>query len=119
LITGDLAFFYDSNILWCKYLKGNLRVIIINNGGGGIFRIIDGARDSHLLEGFIEAKHTMKAEKLVKSYGFPFYGVKTIKELERKLPEFFKPHENKPVFMEISTPPEVNAEQYHNYFKQL
>src|SRR6185312_11839904 len=40
LVTGDLAFFYDSNALWNKYLCDNFRMIIINNRGGGIFRLI-------------------------------------------------------------------------------
>jgi 2-succinyl-5-enolpyruvyl-6-hydroxy-3-cyclohexene-1-carboxylate synthase len=36
LIVGDIAFFYDSNGLWNRYLSDNLRIILLNNGGGGI-----------------------------------------------------------------------------------
>ena len=42
LITGDISFFYDSNALWNKYLQPNFKIILINNGGGGIFRFISG-----------------------------------------------------------------------------
>lgn len=42
LIVGDISFFYDRNALWCESLPGNIRIIILNNHGGGIFRMIDG-----------------------------------------------------------------------------
>jgi len=38
LLTGDLALLHDSHgWLWQRQLKGSLTVIMINNGGGGIF----------------------------------------------------------------------------------
>jgi 2-succinyl-5-enolpyruvyl-6-hydroxy-3-cyclohexene-1-carboxylate synthase len=42
LFVGDVAFFYDRNALWNRYLPNNLRIILLNNHGGGIFRMIDG-----------------------------------------------------------------------------
>ncbi|MAJ31655.1 MAG: 2-succinyl-5-enolpyruvyl-6-hydroxy-3-cyclohexene-1-carboxylic-acid synthase, partial [Flavobacteriaceae bacterium] len=42
LITGDLSFFYDINALWSNYIKSNFRIILLNNKGGGIFRILPG-----------------------------------------------------------------------------
>ncbi|PLW97430.1 MAG: 2-succinyl-5-enolpyruvyl-6-hydroxy-3-cyclohexene-1-carboxylic-acid synthase, partial [Marinilabiliales bacterium] len=64
LITGDLGFLYDSNGLMNHYLKPNLKIVIINNAGGGIFRFIDGPIQSGYLEEFFEAKHNWKAEKI-------------------------------------------------------
>lgn len=46
LITGDISFLYDSNGLWNQNYPNNLKIIVINNGGGGIFDIIEGARNS-------------------------------------------------------------------------
>jgi len=38
LVTGDLALLHDSNgWLWRHQLQGRLAVVLINNGGGGIF----------------------------------------------------------------------------------
>lgn len=38
LVTGDLALLHDSNgWLWRRQLQGRLTVLLINNGGGGIF----------------------------------------------------------------------------------
>jgi len=41
-ILGDLSFFYDQNALLSKNLPNNLKIIVINNGGGEIFKMIDG-----------------------------------------------------------------------------
>ncbi len=118
LITGDLSFFYDSNGLWNKHLSGNLRIIVINNGGGGIFRIID-SKDSPLLEEYFEAVHAMKAEPFAQAYGIPYCSASNEKELDKTLPVFYKPHNAKPVILEIFTPHKINAEVLSGYFKFL
>ena len=73
LITGDLAFFYDSNGLWNHHLDKNLRIIIINNQGGGIFRFIDGPSETKVLDELFETKHNTKADGIAKSYGLTIY----------------------------------------------
>ena len=44
LVTGDLSFFYDINGLWNNYIPKNFKIILINNAGGGIFRILPGEK---------------------------------------------------------------------------
>lgn len=48
-VTGDLSFFYDSNALWNRYTPSDFRIIIINNAGGGIFRILPGPKNTPVL----------------------------------------------------------------------
>jgi len=69
VITGDLAFFYDSNALWNKHLSSNLRIIVINNCGGGIFRFLDGSSAMPALEAHFEARHNYRAAKVAWAYG--------------------------------------------------
>lgn len=38
LITGDLAFFYDLNVLGNRHVGNNIRILLINNGKGTEFR---------------------------------------------------------------------------------
>lgn len=118
LITGDLTFLYDSNGLWNKNLSANLRIIVINNSGGGIFRIID-SKDTPLLEEYFEATHTMKIEPFAKAYDIPYYSASNEKELSATLEKFYKPHKGKPVILEVFTPNKVNAEVLLGYFKFL
>ena len=56
-ITGDISFIYDSNAMWVSPFPSNIKIIIIDNSGGGIFRIIDGPRTSDQLENYFEAHH--------------------------------------------------------------
>ena len=118
LITGDLAFLYDSNALWNKYLGGNLKIIVINNSGGGIFRLID-SKDSPLLEKYFEAKHSMKAEGIVKAHNIPYYAATNENELKQSLTKLYKDHKGKPAVLEVFTPNELNAEVWSGYFKSL
>ena len=56
-VTGDLSFLYDSNALWNNYIPSNFKIIVINNGGGGIFRILPGEKNTNNFDTFFETKH--------------------------------------------------------------
>jgi len=118
LITGDLAFFYDSNGLWNKHLPSNLRIMVINNAGGGIFRIID-SKDTPLLEEYFEATHNMKVEPFAKAYGIPYSSAGNEKELSAALKKFYQSNKDKPSILEIFTPNKKNAEVLLGYFNFL
>ncbi len=118
LITGDVGFFYDSNALWSKHLSSNLRIIVINNRGGGIFRLID-SKDTPLLEKYFEAKHNMSAEGLARAHNIPYYAAQNENELEQNMDKLYKEHKSKPAILEVFTPNELNAEIWSGYFKSL
>ena len=71
-ITGDLSFFYDSNALWNNYIPIDFRVIIINNRGGGIFRILPGNKNSKNFSTFFETNHSLTAEPISKLFNFEY-----------------------------------------------
>jgi len=52
LITGDIGFLYDSNALWNQYIPKDFKIILINNGGGGIFRILPGHQETKSFQYF-------------------------------------------------------------------
>ena len=118
LITGDISFFYDSNALWNNYLGKNLRVILINNSGGGIFRIIPGPSTSPQRDTFFEATHETNAEGLCKSFNVNYQAVNSIFALQTVLTDFFTESLNqRPKVVEIFTPREKNAEVLDEYFQ--
>lgn len=118
LITGDLSFFYDSNGLWNNYLSKKLRIIIINNGGGGIFRFIDGPASSNSLE-YFETPHTLNAEHIAKTFGVDYFSAHSIEELEENINPFYAIKVEKTAILEIFTPREKNAEILKDYFRYL
>jgi len=91
LLTGDMAFFYDRNAFWHNYLMPNLRVIVLNNQGGGIFRLIDGPARQPELEEFFETKQALSAKSLAEEYGFGYALVMTSEQLESALLKFYEP----------------------------
>ena len=118
LVTGDLSFFYDVNALWNTYWKSNFRLIIINNQGGGIFRILPGQKDTPEYDKYYETVHTRNAKELSKSYNLGYSSVRSDWRLKMKLKSFFKPTK-RPQVLEIFTPRKRNDQILLNYFKAM
>jgi 2-succinyl-5-enolpyruvyl-6-hydroxy-3-cyclohexene-1-carboxylate synthase len=119
LIVGDIAFFYDSNGLWNRYLSDNLRIILLNNGGGGIFRLIEGPAESTMLEEFFETSHNNTAEGICQSFNLKYYKAADLEDLNKILPEFFSSGNKGAALLEIFTPSKKNAEIFRSYFSFL
>lgn len=117
-ITGDLSFLYDSNGLWNNYIPNNFRIIVINNQGGGIFRILPGDKNTKNFETFFETTHNLDARHICRMHGITYKSVNKEKQLEYYLKEFFIGDE-RPKLLEIFTPRELNDEVLLNYFEYL
>lgn len=118
LITGDLSFFYDSNAFWNNFIPNTFRVIVINNSGGGIFRILPGNKDEAYYDTFFETTHNLNASNLCEMHGFEYFSVSTITELENNLQTFFNPSK-KPQLLEVFTPKNLNDKFLLEYLKYL
>ncbi|GLB53826.1 2-succinyl-5-enolpyruvyl-6-hydroxy-3-cyclohexene- 1-carboxylate synthase [Neptunitalea chrysea] len=120
LITGDLSFLYDSNGLWNHYVPDNLTIIVINNGGGGIFRILPGDKNTTEFETYFETIHKNEASHLAAMYGFTYVKATSNEEVTQALEETYKNEiRNKPVIVEVFTPRLENDTVLLNYFKYL
>jgi 2-succinyl-5-enolpyruvyl-6-hydroxy-3-cyclohexene-1-carboxylate synthase len=109
LITGDMAFFYDRNAFWHNYPLANLRIILLNNHAGGIFRLIDGPAKQPELVDFFETKQALTAVHLAAEYGFHYAAVTTSEEFETALVEFYEPS-LQPKIIEIESSSTRNAD---------
>src|SRR5690606_9327057 len=116
LITGDISFFYDSNGLWNNYIPNSFRIILINNGGGNIFKIIPGPENSGVVESVFETRHQLSAEYLAKMFGFEYVEINSLEELDSELNQFYSESE-KPKIMEINTSEIENAGIMREYFE--
>lgn len=118
LVTGELSFFYDINGLWNNYIPPYTRIIVINNGGGDIFKIIPGPDSTNALDEFILTKHHKNAELLAKHFGFLYTKVAEEDSLSRVLDNFFKP-DSKPKILEVDTTEIENSAVLKGYFEFL
>ena len=116
LVTGELSFFYDINGLWNNYIPPYTRIIVVNNGGGDIFKIIPGPDSTNALDEFILTKHHKNAELLAKHFGFSYTKVEEEDTLSRVLDNFFKP-DTKPKILEINTMEIENSAVLKGYFE--
>ncbi len=116
LITGDLAFFYDRNAFWNNYIPNNLRVILLNNSGGGIFNLIDGPSSAPELDKFFLTKHTLKAKNLAADFGLIYENCTSQNELNQALNSFFEPSETAKI-LELSFDMNKSAEVYKAFRK--
>ena len=118
LITGDIGFLYDSNGLWNEYIPKNFKIILINNGGGGIFRILPGHEETPVFNTFFETSHCLTAESLAKMYGFEYSIASNETSLETSLTALYTQNE-KPSILEIFTPTRDNDKILLQYFREL
>ncbi len=116
LITGDLSFFYDSNALWNNYIPKTFRIIVINNEGGGIFRILPGDKNTENFDRFFETKHHLSAKQLCDMYGFEYVSANNEQDLDLQLESFYKGNKN-PKLLEIFTPSRSNDKILIDFFK--
>lgn len=118
LLTGDMAFLYDSNAFWHPHIPDNLKIIVLNNGGGGIFRIIDGPKEPEEVERYFEAHHQQTAKNVAAMYNIPYVDAHSIEELSIQLETFFK-DESGMAILEIFTPRLENDRVLKDYFRHL
>ncbi|NBL64314.1 2-succinyl-5-enolpyruvyl-6-hydroxy-3-cyclohexene-1-carboxylic-acid synthase [Flavobacterium sp. NST-5] len=117
VITGDISFFYDSNALWNQYIPENFKIIVVNNGGGGIFRILPGHNETPVFNTYFETSHSLSAKHLAKMFGFQYFSVDNEIDLSSQLSAFYA--SGKKSILEIFTPTTVNDKVLLQYFKAL
>ncbi|HSI70531.1 MAG TPA: 2-succinyl-5-enolpyruvyl-6-hydroxy-3-cyclohexene-1-carboxylic-acid synthase [Gillisia sp.] len=115
LICGDLSFFYDSNGLWNNYIPKTFRIIVLNNAGGGIFRILPGNKNTENFDTYFETVHDLNAASICQMHDLEYMAAKDTIEIEEALKGFFDPSE-KPKLLEIFTPRKLNDEVLLEYF---
>jgi 2-succinyl-5-enolpyruvyl-6-hydroxy-3-cyclohexene-1-carboxylate synthase len=118
VISGDLGFFYDSNALWNNHLPSNLKIIVINNEGGGIFRFLPGPDATGLLETYFEARQQLTAQHIAATFHLEYQTTSDLTELKAILPVFFK-SSSKATLLEIKSPAEKSAKVLRDYFTFL
>ncbi len=116
--TGDVGFLYDSNALWNNYIPKNFKIILINNGGGGIFRILPGHEETEVFNEFFETSHCLTAEHLAKMYGLDYAIASSTESLEVGLQKMYAQNE-KPYLLEIFTPTRDNDKILLQFFREL
>ncbi|MEP2025346.1 MAG: 2-succinyl-5-enolpyruvyl-6-hydroxy-3-cyclohexene-1-carboxylic-acid synthase [Reichenbachiella sp.] len=117
LLTGDMAFLYDRNAFWHNHLPENLSIVVFNNHGGGIFRMIEGPSQQPELEEFFETRQQKDAKFLAKEFGYEYLPCHSIQDLEHHLMVFVKGEKRR--ILEIFTDAEESKQTFKELFRNL
>jgi len=115
LICGDLSFLYDSNGLWNNHIPSNFRIIVLNNSGGGIFRILPGNKNTENFDTYFETVHDLNAKSICEMFQFDYFSADNSDKVESALNEFYN-ESDQPKLLEIFTPRKLNDEILLEYF---
>ena len=118
LLIGDLSFFYDMNGIWNHHISPNLRIMINNNGGGGIFNTLPGLNNSEVLTNYITVTHKTSAKGWAEQQGFKYLSASNADELQANIDIMLNPNEALPVILEVFTSIENNSKEIKSYYQQ-
>ncbi len=102
-VTGDLSFFYDQNALWNSNLCGNLRILLLNNGGGGIFSQLPGLEASPARDKMVAAGHTTRAEGCCAQHGVEYRAAYGSEDLYSGITWLVQSDSDRPLLLEVVT----------------
>ena len=96
----------------------NFKIILLNNSGGGIFRILPGHQETETFNRYFETSHQLNASHLAKMYGFDYFDANDEATLQQQYKSFLNQNE-KPSILEIFTPEKENNGILLEFFRGL
>ena len=118
-VTGDLSFFYDSNALWNQNLKGNFRILLLNNGRGGIFNMLKGLDQSPARDKFISAEHHTTAEGICQQNDVVYLSAHNMTEMQQGIDTLLNTESQRPVLLEVFTDASEDERVFKDYYHSL
>lgn len=120
IVLGDLSFFYDMNGLWNRNIRNNVRILLLNNGGGEIFQSLPGFEMNEQTYQAVTASHTASAKGWAIERGFYYMSVHTETQLAEAMPVFAQPEEREqPLFLEVFTDRAEDVRLLREYYHGL
>jgi len=119
LIIGDLSFFYDMNSIRIGHLKNNIRILLINNGGGCEFYMNTGKAKSPNLDRHTAARHDTHARGWIESLGFKYISARNAEEYLARLDQLMVKESDRPVVLEVFTDIQTDSDVIQAAFKVM
>lgn len=108
------------NALWMGHIGSNVRIFLLNNGGGEIFQTLPGLEMSGKTHAAVTGAHTTSAKGWALERGFTYMAANDTSELNEALPLFVQSESTeRPLLLEVFTNREEGVKLYKDYFQQL
>ena len=118
-VIGDLSFFYDQNALWNQNLKNNFRILLLNNGRGGIFNMLPGLEESPARDGIVAAEHHTSAEGICRQNDIVYFRADGPHDLHQAIDTLLYTESDRPVLLEVFTDVDEDERVIKDYYKSL
>jgi 2-succinyl-5-enolpyruvyl-6-hydroxy-3-cyclohexene-1-carboxylate synthase len=118
-VIGDLSFFYDQNALWNSNLKGNLRILLLNNGKGGIFNMLKGLEQSPARDRFVAAQHQTSAEGICQQNDVVYLKATNMEQMQQGIDTLLYIEADRPVLLEVFTDADEDVRVFKDYYRKL
>lgn len=114
LITGDMSFAYDIGALGIEEAPDRIKIVVINNKGGGIFRFIRSTKNIDNRENLLCMEPKVDVQYAAKAYGWQYLSAHNESELRSVFPKLLKCQEK--CILEIFIEPDEDTAMLNNYF---
>lgn len=118
-VIGDLSFFYDQNALWNGRLRGNLRIILLNNHEGGIFSTLPGLDGSPAAHDMVAAAHNTEARGICTQNDIGYLKATNMDEMQVGVVTLLTQQADRPMVLEVFTDAAEDAKVMREYFESL
>ena len=118
-VIGDLSFFYDQNALWNGRLRGNLRIILLNNHEGGIFSTLPGLDGSPAAHDMVAAAHNTEARGICTQNDIGYLKATNTDEMQVGVVTLLTQQADRPMVLEVFTDAAEDAKAMREYFESL
>lgn len=115
-VIGDLSFFYDQNALW-QSLGPNFRILLLNNGQGGIFKSLPGLDSSPVSDTMVAGSHSASAEGACMEHGIAYRAARDARSLEEGIDFLVDGALSRPVLLEVFTDAGTDISEYKRLYK--
>ncbi len=119
IVIGDLSFFYGMNALAIKHRNKNIRVLMINNGGGAEFHIQPDSNSIPTIDMHIGASHNRTAKDWANSLGYKYLSANNKDEFDNNIKEFVKEDSDSPIFFEVFTNMKTDGEFTLSVYREM
>ena len=118
-VIGDLSFFYDQNALWNQNLRGNLRILLLNNGKGGIFNMLKGLEQSPARDPFVSAAHHTTAEGICRQNDVVYLKAGNMDEMQQGIDILLNRESPRPMLLEVFTDAAEDERVFKAYYNSI
>ena len=118
-VTGDLSFFYDQNALWNQNLRGNLRIVLLNNGQGAIFNTLPGLNGSKALQQYVGGAHHATARGICEQNDVGYLKASDMEEARMGIVRLLTETTRRPMLLEVFTDAGADNAALKGYYDMI